>query len=79
MPPDQAEHLGRSVKDRHLISVHELRAAGALDVPASWRKSLSAGVERDPLSLFSDDNDTDATKQELTSSDPDDEPAEERS
>jgi hypothetical protein len=24
----------------HLISVEELRAAGALDVPASWRKSL---------------------------------------
>jgi len=37
------------VKDPHLISVDELRAAGALDVPASWRKSL--GVERD---LFSD-------------------------
>jgi hypothetical protein len=33
----------------HLISVDELRAAGALDVPPAWRKSL--GVERD---LFSD-------------------------
>ncbi len=42
----------RSVKDRHLISVDGLRAAGALDVPPAWRKSLSAGlVQRD---LFSD-------------------------
>jgi hypothetical protein len=32
--------------------VDELRAAGALDVPAAWRKSL--GVERDDLpDLFS--------------------------
>jgi hypothetical protein len=29
----------------HLISVDELRAAGALDVPPAWRKSLR--VERD--------------------------------
>jgi hypothetical protein len=36
-----------------LISVDELRAAGALDVPPAWRKSLGADstVERD---LFSD-------------------------
>ncbi len=27
--------------DPHLISVDELRAAGALDVPAAWRKSLA--------------------------------------
>jgi hypothetical protein len=33
-----------SVKDQHLISVDELRAAGALDVPEGWRSSL--GVER---------------------------------
>jgi hypothetical protein len=33
-----------------LITVDELRAAGALDVPASWRKSLG-GEKRD---LFSD-------------------------
>jgi hypothetical protein len=26
---------------QHLISVDELRAAGALDVPAAWRKSLA--------------------------------------
>jgi hypothetical protein len=37
----------------HLISVEELRAAGALDVPPAWRKSLSAGCERD-LPLFRD-------------------------
>jgi hypothetical protein len=38
----------------HLITVDELRAAGALDVPAAWRKSL--GVERDLFSLFGDDD-----------------------
>jgi hypothetical protein len=32
------------VEDQHLITVDELRAAGALDVPAAWRKSL--GEER---------------------------------
>jgi hypothetical protein len=38
-----------------LISVDELRAAGALDVPAAWRKSL--GVERDLFSgLFGDED-----------------------
>lgn len=28
------------MKDPHLITVDELREAGALDVPAAWRKSL---------------------------------------
>jgi hypothetical protein len=43
------------VVDQHLISVDELRAAGALDVPAAWRKSLQ--VERDPApSLFADED-----------------------
>ena len=42
------------MKDQHLISVDELRAAGALDVPAKWRKSL--GVERDLFSRFGDDD-----------------------
>jgi hypothetical protein len=38
-----------------LITVDELRAAGALDVPPAWRKSL--GVERDLFSgLFGDDD-----------------------
>jgi len=39
----------RDADGPHLITVDELRAAGALDVPAAWRKSL--GKERD---LFSD-------------------------
>lgn len=38
------------MKKRHLISVDELRAAGALDVPAAWRKSL--GNEQRSLPLF---------------------------
>ncbi len=51
-----------------MISVDELRAAGALDVPAAWRKSL--GVERDLL-LFGDD-DTLPEKQPPAPRDPDD-------
>lgn len=51
----------------HLITVDELRAAGALDVPAGWRKSL--GVERD---LFSDVSaDLDHTDDEASSEDGD--------
>lgn len=37
----------------HLISVDELRAAGALDVPASWRNSLF--IEPDLFSGFIDE------------------------
>ena len=38
-----------------LITVDELRAAGALDVPAAWRKSL--GGDRELVSgLFGDDD-----------------------
>jgi hypothetical protein len=43
------------VGDQHLISVDELRAASALDVPAAWRKSLQ--VERDPAPSLFDDED----------------------
>ena len=38
----------------HLISVDELRAAGALDVPEAWRKSL-APESRYTLPGFGDD------------------------
>lgn len=45
------------MKDKHLISVDELRAAGALDVPAAWRKSLGGtSHQRDLFSLFGDDD-----------------------
>lgn len=57
---DEGEDASRG---SHLISVDELRAAGALDVPAAWRKSL--GGERE-LPLFSglvDEDDTAAEKQ----------------
>jgi hypothetical protein len=43
---------------RHLISVDELRAAGALDVPAEWRKSLG-GERRFTLPGFDDDETAD--------------------
>jgi hypothetical protein len=65
------------VKDPHLISVDELRAAGALDVPASWKNSL--GVERERFPLFGED-DLLPEKQPSASSDVDaDEPADESS
>jgi hypothetical protein len=53
-----------------LITVDELRAAGALDVPAAWRKSLR--VERDLFSDLLDDQDTLSEEQEPTPRDPDD-------
>jgi hypothetical protein len=55
------------VKDPHLITVDELRAAGALDVPAAWRKSL--GEDRD---LFSDsiEDDENQEKQQPASVEP---------
>ncbi|MCC7087459.1 MAG: hypothetical protein IT427_20845 [Pirellulales bacterium] len=58
-----------------LISVHELRAAGALDVPPAWRKSLGGEpVERD---LFSDLEDDDiVTDQQSPASRESDEDAE---
>jgi hypothetical protein len=57
------------VEDRHLISVDELRAAGALDVPPGWRKSLQ--VERDPSPNLFGDDDTDSEDQQSTRADPD--------
>jgi hypothetical protein len=57
------------VEDQHLISVDELRAAGALDVPAAWRKSL--GVKRDLFGdLFAHDE-VRSEEQEETGVDPD--------
>jgi hypothetical protein len=52
-----------------LISVDELRAAGALDVPAAWRKRL--GVERDLFSDLFEDDETPAEKQEPSPGDAD--------
>jgi hypothetical protein len=52
------------VKDAHLISVDELRASGALDVPASWRNSLF--VERDLFSDLVDDEETHPNGQDLS-------------
>ena len=57
------------MKDQHLITVDELRAAGALEVPATWRKSL--GVERDLFSGLFGDDDMLPEKQESTPSDAD--------
>lgn len=59
----------RSVEDQHLISVHELRAAGALDVPPGWRKSLQP--QRDPSPSLFKDEDADSEGQQATGGDPD--------
>ena len=69
----QEEMNNRSDEERRqgLISVDQLRAAGALDVPASWRKSLAPERSR-YRSLFADD-DQDATKQDRTELDTDEE------
>jgi hypothetical protein len=59
--------LGPRIEGKHLITVDELRAAGALDVPPAMRKSLGGRAEhqpdsgerqRDLFSLFGDDDDT---------------------
>jgi hypothetical protein len=57
------------VEDQHLITVDELRAAGALDVPAAWRKSLR--VERDLFSGLFGDADMLPKKAQPTPRDPD--------
>jgi len=65
-----AEIKGKSIEELrnepwegpHLISRDELLAAGALDVPPSWRKSLG-GKERDLFSdLSGDDEDSEKKK-----------------
>ena len=48
------------MKGQHLISVDELRAAGALEVPPSWRKSLGDAPDKNIALLpgFDDDEQT---------------------
>jgi hypothetical protein len=50
------------VEHPYLITVDGLRAAGSLDVPASWRRSLA--VERDFLPGWFDDEDTHSEEEE---------------
>jgi hypothetical protein len=57
------------VENQHLITVDELRAAGALDVPPSWRKSLA--VERDFVPGLFDDDETHEEEQEPAPEDDD--------
>lgn len=69
--------IAASGERRGLISVHELRAAGALNGPAARRKSLSRkspGRPREQRDLFSDLSDADDAlpeKQPPTTHDPD--------
>ncbi len=46
------------------ITVDELRALGALDVPPAWRKSLSAGAEERDLFSDLDADEASAPKEE---------------
>lgn len=54
------EIMSKPLGRHHLISVDELRAAGALDCPPELRRSLSAGNKRsrgksaDDMPLFAD-------------------------
>lgn len=64
------------MKKPRLISVDELRAAGALDVPPEWRKSLAKPKRRE-RDLFSDLVDDDAPGEQLAAED--DEPEDEES
>ncbi len=57
------------MEDQHLITVDELRAAGALDVPAAWRKSLH--VERDLFKSLFESDDAGSAEQQPTPVDPD--------
>ncbi len=60
------------MKNPHLISVDELRAAGALYVPPSWRKSLGkAEPEPDLFSNLVDEEDEPSEAQAPESGDPD--------
>ncbi|MEX2288695.1 MAG: hypothetical protein WD648_16490 [Planctomycetaceae bacterium] len=62
----RAEYAAAGGPSKHLITVDELRAAGALDVPAEWRKSL--GKESRHL-LPGFDDDEDAESQSATQAD----------
>lgn len=55
----------------HLISVDELRAAGALDVPPAWRKSLGGEERRFLLPGFNDDEEAEPQSAEESDSDDD--------
>ena len=48
-------NLSEEERRKGLISVDQLRAAGALDVPPAWRKSLGE-EERDLFSDLLDDD-----------------------
>lgn len=50
------EEYLRSRQSKGLNSGDDIPATGALTVPPSWRKSLSAGVKREHLPLFPDDD-----------------------
>ena len=58
------------MREKHLISADELRAAGALDVPPAWRKSL--GVVRDQKQGWLWNDEPPSDEEEPTSSDDDD-------
>lgn len=58
--------------DPHLISVDELRAAGALFVPPAWRKSLTTERPQRTKSLFDEEDDFDSTSETSSHQSPQD-------
>ncbi len=66
------EELGREAREKggpRLITRDELLAAGALDVPPAWRKSL--GGKRDPSPRLFPDDDSPAEQQQQAPGEPD--------
>lgn len=60
------------MKDPHLITVDELREAGALDVPAAWRKSLGDDRRSEPVpGLFDEDLHTEGQRSTKAEADED--------
>jgi hypothetical protein len=68
---EELANLSEEERRKGLISVDELRAAGAFDVPASWRKSL--GTEQDLFSDLLQDDSPDPKKRSRVEVDTDDE------
>jgi len=67
---DARDFAAEGGTSKHLITVDELRAAGALDVPPSWRKSLG-GKDRDLFADLLGDDESLPDKQPSTRTDAD--------
>jgi hypothetical protein len=71
---DARDYAAEGGNGKWLITVDELRAAGALNVPAAWRKSLR--VDRDLSPGLFDDEGSHPKEEKPTPRDPDDDESE---